>query len=105
MYEPNAAQLQDILNNQIKSLRIREYKKDIIKLMRLYANENYQCFDDEQCIISWDGKEDVSDLLSNIAGEFSNYKEHLRLVIRLISKQHTLDARNQMEKFIKMMLK
>ncbi len=113
LYEPNATQLQDILDNQIKHLKIREYKKDIIKLIKLYSSEDYKSFEeeysrikeidhqDEQSRIKWDGREDVANLITDIADEFIDYKSHLRLVIRIIAKQHTVDARNQIEKFIK----
>jgi hypothetical protein len=53
----------------------------------------------EQSKIKWDGRSDVADLLRKITGSFSNYKEHLRLAIRLIAKQHSSDTYKHIEKY------
>jgi hypothetical protein len=60
--------------------------------------------EDEQSKIEWDGRSDVIDLLGEIAGSFTNYKDHLRLAIRLIAKQHSLDTYNHIEKYRRLFL-
>jgi len=116
LYEPNATQFGDILNNYIKPLEIREYKSDIQKLIRTYTKyemtdleEEYNKMkeidhEDEQSKIKWDGRSDVADLLQKITVSFSNYKDHLRLAIRLIAKQHSSDAYKHIEKYRKLFL-
>lgn len=56
--------------------------------------------EDEQSTIKWDSWRDINELLANIADGPSNYKEHLRLTIRIIAKQHSIDAHKQINREI-----
>ena len=111
LYAPNSIQLDELLDNYLSTLNIREYKADIFNLVNQFFEHGMEKVIEEFNIIQdtdyramqiglhWKNEETHAELMETFLANYSAPYLHLRALSRTTSKKHTEEAIKQLDQY------